>query len=171
MSNNFWYPHFMAVSGNVGGKVPVVEDVLASHEQEIYPNTWLDKNCIEFEFQTDRNYHVDLRQTYLALKLKLVRGRGYENYNTKEVKKGAQRRKSGRGKGGARGSRPSRDSSKQQIALNSFQCWTLHQQSTKLQLKSIVCAQVLQFQQLQGGHLWIQGSFAMRGVQLSRSSW
>ena len=42
---------------------------------------------VEFEFQTDRNYYVDLRQTYLALKLKLVRGRGYKNYNTKEVKK------------------------------------------------------------------------------------
>ena len=42
----------------------------------------------EFEFQTDRNYYVDLRQTYLALKLKLVGGRGYETYNTIEVKKG-----------------------------------------------------------------------------------
>ena len=77
----------MAVSGNLGGKVPVVDDVLLSHEQEIYPTTSLDENCIEFEFQTDRKYYVDLRQTYLALKLKLVRGRGYETYNTKEVKK------------------------------------------------------------------------------------
>ena len=77
----------MAVSGNLGGKVPVVDDVLSSHEQEIYPTTSLDENCIEFEFQTDRNYYVDLRQTYLALKLKIVRGRGYETYNTKEVKK------------------------------------------------------------------------------------
>ena len=35
----------------------------------------------------DQNYYVNLRQIYLALKLKLVRGRGYETYNTKEVKK------------------------------------------------------------------------------------
>ena len=77
----------MAVSGNLGGKGSVVDDVLSSHEQEIYPTTSLDGNCIEFEFQTDRNYYVDLRQTYLALKLKLVKGRGYETYNTKEVKK------------------------------------------------------------------------------------
>ena len=77
----------MAVSGNLGGKVPVVEDVLSSHEQEIYPTTSLDENCVEFEFQTDRNYYVDLRQAYLGLKLKLVWGRGYETYNTKEVKK------------------------------------------------------------------------------------
>ena len=77
----------MAVSGNLGGEVPVVDDVLSSHEQEIYPTTSLDENCIEFEFQTDRNFYVDLRQTYLALKLKLVKGRGYETYNTKDVKK------------------------------------------------------------------------------------
>ena len=87
MSSNSRYQPFEVVSGNLGGKVPVVYDVLSSHEQEIYPTTSLDENCIEFEFQTDRNYYVDLRQTYLALKLKLVRGRGYESYKTKEVKK------------------------------------------------------------------------------------
>ena len=87
MSSNFRYQPFVAVSGNHGGKVPVVDDVLSSREQEIHPTTSLDENCIEFEFQTDRNYYVDLRQTYLALKLKLVKGPGYETYNTKEVKK------------------------------------------------------------------------------------
>ena len=84
MSNKFRYQTFVAVSGNLGGKVPVVDNVLSSQEQEIYPTPSLDENCIEFEFQTDRNYYVDLRQTYLALKLKLVRGRGYQTYNTKE---------------------------------------------------------------------------------------
>ena len=87
ISNNFRYQTFVAVSGNLGGKVPIVDDVLSSHEQEFYPTTSLDENCIEFEFQTDRNYYVDLRQMYLALKLNLVKGRGYETYNTKEVKK------------------------------------------------------------------------------------
>ena len=87
MSNSFRYQPFVAVSGNIGGKVPIVDDVLSSHEQEIFPTTSLHENCIEFEFQKDRNYYVDLRQTYLALKLKLVKGRGYETYNTKEVKK------------------------------------------------------------------------------------
>ena len=87
MSGNFRYQTFVAVSGSLGGKVPLVDNVLSSHEREIYPTTSLDENCIEFEFQTDRNYYVDLRQMYLALKLKLVKGRGYETYNTKEVKK------------------------------------------------------------------------------------
>ena len=77
----------MAVSGNLGGKVPVVDDVLSSHQQEIYPTTSLDENCIEFEFQTDRNYYVDLRQSFLALKLKFVKGRGYDTYESKEKKK------------------------------------------------------------------------------------
>ena len=45
------------------------------------------KTAESLNYQTDINYYVDLRQTYLALKLKLVRGRGYETYNTKEVKK------------------------------------------------------------------------------------
>ena len=56
----------------------VVEDVLLSHEQELSPTTSLNENCIEFEFQTKRNYYVDLRQTYLAFKLNFVKGRGYE---------------------------------------------------------------------------------------------
>ena len=92
MSTNFRYQPFVAVSGNLAGKVPVVDDVLSSPEQENYPTTSLDENCIEFEFQTDRNYYVDLRQTYLALKLKLVRGRGYETNNTREVKRSTKRR-------------------------------------------------------------------------------
>ena len=86
MSSNFRYQPSVAISGNLGGKVAVNEDVLSSHEQQMYPTTSLDENCIEFDFQTDRNYYADLRQTYLALKLKLVRGRGYGTYNTKAVK-------------------------------------------------------------------------------------
>ena len=68
----------MAVSGNLGDRVPVVDDVLSSHELQIYPTMSLDENSIEFEFQTDRKYCVDLRQSYLALQVKLVKGRGYD---------------------------------------------------------------------------------------------
>ena len=68
-------------------KVPVVDDVLSSHEHEICPTTSLDENSIQFEFQTDRNFYVDLRQTYLALKIKLVKGRGFDSYKTTEKKK------------------------------------------------------------------------------------
>ena len=86
-NNNFRYQPFVAVSGNLGGKLPIVDNVLSSHEQEIYPTTSLDENCIEFEFQTDRSYYVDFRQSFLALKLKFVKGRGYDTYESKEKKK------------------------------------------------------------------------------------
>ena len=85
--NNFRYQPFVAVSGNTGVKVPVVDNVLSSHEQEIYPTTSRDENSNEFDFQTDRNVYVDLRQTYLALKIKLVKGRGFDSYKTTEKKK------------------------------------------------------------------------------------
>ena len=71
----------------VGGKVLIVDDVLSSHEQEIYSTTSLDENCIEFEFQTDQNYYVDLRQSFLALKLKFVKARGYDTYESEEKTK------------------------------------------------------------------------------------
>ena len=80
------YQRFVAVSGNLGGKVPVVYDVLSSHKQEIYRTTSLDKNCIEFEFQRIGT-SVDLRQTYLVLKLKFVKGRRCKIYNPEEKKK------------------------------------------------------------------------------------
>ena len=86
-NNNFRYQPFVAVSGNIRGKVPIDDDILSSHEQEIYPTTSLDENCIEFEFQMDRTYYVDLRQSFLVLKLKFVKGRGYDTYESKEKKK------------------------------------------------------------------------------------
>ena len=86
-NNNFRYQSFVAVSGFLGGKVPIVEDVLSLHEQKIYPTTFLAENCIEFEFQTGRNFYVDLRQSFLALKLKFFKGRGYDTIESKEKKK------------------------------------------------------------------------------------
>ena len=85
--NNYRYQPFVAVSGNPGVKVPVVDNVLSSHEHEIYPTLFLDEDSIEFEFQTDRNAYVDLRQTYLALKIKLVKRHGFDSYKTTEKEK------------------------------------------------------------------------------------
>ena len=86
-NNNFRYQPFVAVSGNLGGKFPIVDEILSSHEQGIYPITSLYENCIEFEFQTDRNSYVDLRQSFLALTLNSVKGRGYDRYESKEKRK------------------------------------------------------------------------------------
>ena len=67
--------------------MPLVDDVFLSHEQEAYPTTSLNETCIEFEFQTDRNCYVHLRQTHFDLKLKIDKGRCYETYNIKGFKK------------------------------------------------------------------------------------
>ena len=77
---------FVAVSGTLGVKVPIIDDVLSSHEHETYPTTPLDENCIEFELQTDRNYYVALRHSFLALKLSFVKERGYDTYESKGKK-------------------------------------------------------------------------------------
>ena len=87
MSNNFWYLPFAAVSGSFVWKIPVVGDVLSSHEQRISPNTFLDRNCNEFEFRTNRNYYVGLRQTFLSLKLTFDKGRVLETYKSKKIEK------------------------------------------------------------------------------------
>ena len=71
MSSDFRYQPVVAVSGNSGGKVPVVDDVLSSHEQEIYHTSSLNGNCIEFYFQTDPNHYVNLRQTYLVFETEI----------------------------------------------------------------------------------------------------
>ena len=76
----------MAVSENLGGKVPIVDHVLSSHEQEKYPTTSLDENCKEFEFQTDRNCYVILIQSFLALNLKFVKRHGYDTNKSEEKK-------------------------------------------------------------------------------------
>ena len=80
--NHFRYQPFVSVSGNPGVKVPVVVNVLTSHEQQIYATTSLDESSIVFEFQTDRNVYMDL-----ALRIKLVKRRGSDTYKTTRKKK------------------------------------------------------------------------------------
>ena len=77
----------MAICRNLGRKVPVFNVFVSSQDREFYPTTSLDEKCIEFDVQTDRNYNVDLQQTYLTAKLKFVKGRGYKRSNRNEIKK------------------------------------------------------------------------------------
>ena len=81
------YQQFVTIFWNPGGKLPIVANVLFSHKQVTYHPNSFDENCKQFQFQTDKNYYVDLRQTYLALKLKLVKGWSFEAYNTREGNK------------------------------------------------------------------------------------
>ena len=49
--------------------------------------TLLDSNCKKFEFQANGIFYVALRQSLLALKLKMIKSCGYETYNTKKAEK------------------------------------------------------------------------------------
>ena len=95
---------------------------------------------MEFEFQTDRNHYVDLRQTYLALKLKLVTGRNYQSYYSKELNKEHKEE--------AKADEETEEDEDVPVRLNNnlrsifFQIWSVHQQSTSLQIKWTVCAQI-----------------------------
>ena len=81
---------FPLFCGILGMKALVV-GVFLSWEQEFHPTTSLDENSIKFGNQTDRNFYVDLRQIYFVLKLKFVKGRGYETYKTKKKLKKEQK--------------------------------------------------------------------------------
>ena len=136
MPSNFLYQLFVALCRSLGGKVPVVYIVLFL-KQGIFPSNSMDEKFIEFEFQTDWTYYVDLRLTYLALKLKLSNGRDYETYKTKEVGKTAKWRNKRVCKrwqnrsGKARVSSASKNSWKHDFALNVLEWWSVHQYSAK----------------------------------------
>ena len=129
-NNNFRYQPFVAVSGNLGGEVPTVDDVLSSHEQGLYPTTSLDENCIEFESQTDRNYYVDLRQSFLAMQLKFVKGRGYDTYEKKEKKKEHKDHSvvftTEQGTGDDEEEEVARVTYAKNNAFKFFKCWSVH---------------------------------------------
>ena len=78
----------MAVSGNLGKKVPVIDDVLLHHEQEIYPTTSLKKNWIERVWFSNGSELLRWFETeVIGFETEIVKGRGYETYNSAEVKK------------------------------------------------------------------------------------
>ena len=92
MSNKFGYQTFVAFPVNLGGKVAVVEDISSFHDYETYFATSLDQNSRKIEFQVDPNFYVDLRHSYMALKLKLVKCRGEETYKSKKMKRITEKR-------------------------------------------------------------------------------
>ncbi len=51
--------------------VPVLNPIIGSNVQEVFPSTSLDEGSLDFEYETDRNIFLDLCDTYLLLKVKL----------------------------------------------------------------------------------------------------
>ena len=65
-SSHFWYGAFTNSSLKIFEKVPVLETTISSYIQEVFPNTSLDESSIEFEFETDRNLYLNMRDTHLS---------------------------------------------------------------------------------------------------------
>ena len=87
MSRSFRYQLFVAVSEDLVRQVPLADGFLTSHEQETYLITSRDENCKEFYFQGNQNCYLDLRETYLALKVKVVKDHGYKTCNCRNFEK------------------------------------------------------------------------------------
>ena len=120
---------------------------MSSHEQGTYPITSLNRNGIEFKFETDRNYYVDLRQIYLALKLKIVKCRGYETYNIKVVnKEHKEEAKMDEEMGRTKKLQFFLFLMQTNFALKFFQGLGVHQQPANVQIRWTLCQQVLPFQ-------------------------
>ena len=174
MSNSFRYQPFVAFSENLGGEVPVVDNVLFSHEHEKYPTTSLHENCKQFEFQTNRNYSFDLRQTNLALKLKFVMGPSYETCNTKQLRKVHEE--------DANLDVETEEEQEVPVPLVTHVKSIMHSifsivevyinNQQKYNSNGLYEKNFFLFEQFQGSHLWRQGIFMLRGFGLWRkSSW
>ena len=53
---------------------------MSSYTQDVFPCTSMDESSIEFEFETDRNLFLDLRDTHISLKLQLFKGRLFDPF-------------------------------------------------------------------------------------------
>ena len=62
-----------------------METITSSYIQEVFPSTSLDESSIEFEFETDRNLYLDMRDTHLSLKLQLIKRRLFEAFKIEKA--------------------------------------------------------------------------------------
>ena len=82
--SRFRYGAFTSISLEVFDEVPGLETKISSYTQEVFPSTSLDKSSIEFEFETDHNLNLDIRNTHLSLKLQLFKGRLFDAFKKKQ---------------------------------------------------------------------------------------
>ena len=75
-NSQFWCGAFTKSSLRMFDKVPVLETIMSSQTQEVFPSTSLDESSVHFKFDSDRNLYLDMRDTHLSLKqLQLFMGR------------------------------------------------------------------------------------------------
>ena len=62
-SSHFRCGAFTSSLQEIFDKVPVLEIIISSYIQEVFPSTSLDESSFEFQFETDRNLLLDMRDT------------------------------------------------------------------------------------------------------------
>ena len=62
-----------------------METFCSSYTQKVFPSTSLDENSNEFEFETDRNLCLDMRDTHLSLNLQYFKGRLFDAYKKEKA--------------------------------------------------------------------------------------
>ena len=83
--SHFRYRVFTSSSLDIFDKVPVLETIISSYVQKVFPSTSLDESSFEFEFETDNNFYLDMRDTHLSLKLQLFKGRLFEAFKKEKA--------------------------------------------------------------------------------------
>ena len=82
--SHFRYGAFTNSSLEIFDKVPVLETIMSSYTQKVFPTTSMDESSIEFEFETDRNLYLDMRDTHLRLKLQLFKRRLFDVFQKRK---------------------------------------------------------------------------------------
>ena len=84
-SSHFWYGVFTNSSLEIFDKVPVLETIISSYKQKVFPSTSQNESSFEFEVKTDRNLYLDMRDKHLSLKLQLFKGRFFEAFEKEKA--------------------------------------------------------------------------------------
>ena len=79
------YGAFTNFSLEIFDKVPVLETIMSSYAQEVFPSTSLDESSFEFEFEKDRNLYLYMRDSHLSFKLQLFNERLFDAFKREKV--------------------------------------------------------------------------------------
>ena len=83
--SHFRYEAFTNSSLEIFDKIPILETIMSSYTQKVFPSTSLDESSIEFEFETDRNLYLDMRDNYHSSKLQLFKGRLFDAFKKEKA--------------------------------------------------------------------------------------
>ena len=66
-------------------KLPVLERIFSSYTQEVFPSYSVDESSFEFDFETDRNIYLDMRDIHLSFMLQVIEGKFFDAFNKEKA--------------------------------------------------------------------------------------